>query len=458
MENKQSGTASPPIVSPRPIQTQQQPLTADESWKIVGSPPRRPLLSPPEDKERNRVLQETDITTVEGNRTRAIGADLVDLADSTISSLSAGTCNESSSSSSASSISSPTSPTPPQHKLLSHPVLAGQDMGSGLAPLIPPVASGARALSPLDRDSLPDQSATHPMHFKSSSTGTPTSQRTDTTSFSILGQQDLKPVESFHAKSQSLNIGSRGALKQSGTGLESPLSLGSFIWTGTASKDASDLSVTNPKSTHGDIISTGIPRTARSLSFSDSGFANTFRLPTTKLGLDLDEDDLLRYRPPLPTMEEEAEDALEPRINRARSFSTSATFGSDAFTGGLSMFSSPDSQDSFTASARSLRGSESALGGDNRLLLHRESPGGSATWPGPVGPDTSLSNHRRSVTSTSAYSAPIWDSFQPLPSPLERQRVARRFSLAPASGFQNYDAFLDDVDAGNSSTMGSLSR
>ncbi|KAF9944365.1 hypothetical protein BGZ70_004725 [Mortierella alpina] len=77
------------------------------------------------------------------------------------------------------------------------------------------------------------------------------------------------------------------------------------------------------------------------------------------------------------------------------------------------------------------------------------------------------STHRRSNTSTTSYNAPIWETsgtFQHLPAPLERdrqvdrQRVARRFSVAPSSGFQHYGAFLDDADAGNSSMISSSNR
>ncbi|KAG0338618.1 hypothetical protein BG004_007156, partial [Podila humilis] len=70
MEITQSGLATPPIVSPRPVQNHtkeqqhshytHQPLSVDESWKAVGSPPRRPLLSPPSEQEREMEREEHD--------------------------------------------------------------------------------------------------------------------------------------------------------------------------------------------------------------------------------------------------------------------------------------------------------------------------------------------------------------------------------------------------------------
>ncbi|KAG0227534.1 hypothetical protein BGX31_006919 [Mortierella sp. GBA43] len=109
-------------------------------------------------------------------------------------------------------------------------------------------------------------------------------------------------------------------------------------------------------------------------------------------------------------------------------------------------------------------GSEPVAGNESQPLSQRELSSGFSGWPNAIGSDAPLSNHRRSITSTSGYNAPIWESFQPLTTSVERdrqvdrqvdrQRVTRRFSLAPASGFHNYDAFLDDVDAGNSTASG----
>ncbi|KAF9977923.1 hypothetical protein BGZ65_007198, partial [Modicella reniformis] len=246
--------------------------------------------------------------------------------------------------------------------------------------------------------------------------------------------------------------------------------MSSFIWNGGTPQDGNDLTSVTNRSNLAEAIGSSNTRTGRSLSFSGSGFPNTFGLPSAKLGLDQDDEDVLRYRLPLPTMEEEGEDSFEPRFNRTRSFSTSAALGSTVFSSGLSsgsLFTSADSQDPFSLNNGPFNGSESIAGNESQPGLNRRPSGGLLAWPNPVGSDTPLPNHRRSVTSTSGYHPPIWESsgpFQPLTSPVERdrhvdrQRVTRRFSLAPASGFQNYDAFLDDVDAGNSSTTSGFNR
>ncbi|KAF9114242.1 hypothetical protein BGX27_011368 [Mortierella sp. AM989] len=480
MENNKSGMVTPPIVSPRPIQTQ-KPLSAEESWKIVGSPPRRPLLSPPEEREKSRVLQDNDITTVEGNRTKTLsGGDLVDLADSTTSSISAGT--GSSSSSSASSNSTPASPTSPQHKQAPQRILTGQELVN--EPLRSPVNPGAHhsaslfvqsSTSSFDQHPLADEPAPQHIHFKSSSTGTLSSKHLESTSFSLLGDHDVSLGDSYHTKSQSLGgLGTgaettRGGMKQSSSGLDLPLNLSSFIWNRSSQNDTGTSSVTASSSNNSNHIDHTGPRSGRSLSFSDSGFPSAFGLSSAKLGLDQEDEDVLRYRPPLPTMEEEIDESNEPRLNRMRSFSTSAALGSSAFQGGLSnsMFSAPGQQDHFVLSGSSFSGSGMAVGTENRQPLHHKSSGGMSAWSNPISSEAQAPNHRRSVTSNSAYNTPIWESsgaFQPLSptaerdSHIERQRIARRFSLAPASGFQNYDAFLDDVDAGNSSNIGSFNR
>ncbi|KAI1315133.1 hypothetical protein EDD11_001280 [Mortierella claussenii] len=493
MDNKQSGMVTPPIVSPRPIQTQ-KPLTADESWKIVGSPPRRPLLSPPEERERNRVLQDSDTTTVEGNRTKIIaatrGSDLVDLADSNIASISAGVGNESFSASSASSTSTPASPTTPQHKQTHYHTAANQSLGT--EPLPYPMAPGVRrsggpsprkSMSPFDQEPIAEEPALQSMHYKSSSTGTLSSRHQESAPFAVLGHRDIGLDESYHSKSHSLNgLGlnagvTRTGQKQNGSGLEPPLNLNALIWSGRPSEDPSGVSAPGNDSINSsnggvsrlDAIGPGIARTGRSLSFSDSSFSSAFGLGSTKLALDQDDEDVLRYRPPLPIMEEEAEDALEPRFNRARSYSTSAALGSSAFLTSLSsaMFSGQTHQDPFGMTNASFSGSGLMMGDDNQPPLHRRPSGGLSAWPNSAMGETPAPNHRRSVTSASSYHAPIWESpgpFQTLPLPaerdrrVERQRVARRFSLAPSSGFQTYDSFLDDVDAGNSSSMNTFSR
>ncbi|KAF9434713.1 hypothetical protein BGZ76_007561 [Entomortierella beljakovae] len=487
MENNSSGMVTPPIVSPRPIQTQ-KPLTAEQSWKIVGSPPRRPLLSPPEEREKSRTLHDNDTTAVEVNRIKGLsGSEQVDLADSSISSISGGA--RSSSASSASSNSTPTSPTSPQYKQAPHRILTGQELSGGSGPLKSPVTSGIHhtgffvrtSTSPFEQSSFADEPTTPKhQHFKSSSTGTVSNKHVESTSFSLLGDQSARLSESFHSEPQTLNnlgAGSgaiRGGSKHPTSGLDLSLSLSSFIWNENTPKDSGILSPIKSShlgnnSNHIDNMGPNIARQGRSLSFSDSGFSSAFGLSSNNLGLDQQEDDVLRYRPPLPTMEEEADDSSEPRTNRMRSFSTSATLGSGVFHNGFDdqLFSDSTHQDRFSLSGSAFGASGLAIGNDSQPTLHRKLSGGISAWPNPVTSDAPISNHRRSVTSNSVYNAPIWEpagAFQPL-SPTsereglaERHRIPRRYSLAPTSGFPSIDTFLDDVDAGNSSTLGSLSR
>ncbi|KAG0271399.1 hypothetical protein BGZ95_000794 [Linnemannia exigua] len=180
------------------------------------------------------------------------------------------------------------------------------------------------------------------------------------------------------------------------------------------------------------------------------------------------------FRAPLPTMEEEFEESFEPRASRARSYSTSATFGlSGKDYGGLSnaLFSPEESLGSFMSSSYS--GSSSSATGFSQ---HQEQPpfrtrkySAGSTWPSisphsldQGRPSIAPPAHRRSVTSNS-YVSPIWESSNTYGSPtrpiddrerVERQRPLRRFSLAPSSGFQNYDRFLENEHFGGSSVLG----
>ncbi|KAK3840280.1 MAG: PSP1 C-terminal conserved region-domain-containing protein [Linnemannia elongata] len=206
------------------------------------------------------------------------------------------------------------------------------------------------------------------------------------------------------------------------------------------------------------------------MSFSEPSFSNAFGLGTTKSGYDQDDEDVLRYRPPLATMDEELEDPMEaPRMARTRSFSTSAALGSSVFSGGLStpLFSGSGTQDPFSVSTGPLGGSSLAMGSDAVSQLNRRLSGAGVAWPSSSGPDILPLNRRRSITSTSGYSVPIWESsgpFQPLSPTSERERqqnrqlISRRFSVAPSSGLQNYDAFLDEAESGSHSALGNFSR
>ncbi|KAF8950761.1 hypothetical protein BGZ46_004352, partial [Entomortierella lignicola] len=484
MDNTKSGMVTP-IISPRPIQSQKPLTTAEESWKIVGSasPPGRPLLSPPEERKKAQVIRDNDTTSIQGNRNKALpDNDLVDLTDSTtISTISVGT---SSISSSASSNSIPASPTSPQHKQAPHRILTGQELSNELQQTS--IAPGALSTAGLYvqtstvsvdhiHNTLVDEPVQQHIHFKSSSTGALPNKHLESSSFSLLGEHGINLGESYHSKSHSLNglrsgtEATQSSLKQNGSGLDLSLSLSSFIWNDRESKDQGMSPVgsgRNINSSHIDSIGPSVARPSRSLSFSDSGFPSAFGFSSTKLGLDQEDEDVLRYRPPLPIMEEETDDSNEPRMSRMRSFSTSAALSSTAFQNGLPspMFTNLNQQDHFALSGGSFSGSGISVENESGPSLNRKLSGGISEWPNSATSEAPALNRRRSVTSNSAYNAPIWESngaFQPLASAdsqVERQRIARRFSLAHASGFQNYDAFLDNVDSGNSSNMNNLNR
>ncbi|KAF9999304.1 hypothetical protein BGZ80_006594 [Entomortierella chlamydospora] len=182
-----------------------------------------------------------------------------------------------------------------------------------------------------------------------------------------------------------------------------------------------------------------------------------------------DGDSLGSYRAALPVMEEEPEEMFEQtRAARARSYSTSATFGPGSFFNSISnsTFANPEPQDPFSPTTSS-SGSLGLLSQDQRPFLNRKFSVGS-TWPSvsQSGPDPSRSamqsNHRRSVTSNS-YVSPIWEStstntympsIEPVQERIERQRIPRRYSLAPSSGFQPYDHFLESEHISAASPSG----
>lgn len=182
-------------------------------------------------------------------------------------------------------------------------------------------------------------------------------------------------------------------------------------------------------------------------------------------------DVLGMYRVSLPTMEEESEDALDhARANRTRSYSTSAAFGLGTY-GALpsSPFAPTETHTPFAHPSGSLGLLDKQ---EQHPSLHRKFSVGS-TWPSAAHRNEDQnkpsvpSAHRRSITSSS-YVSPIWESPAPQPPPMqpvhdreriEHQRVPRRFSVAPSSGFQTYDHFLESEHLGGSSvTSGYGSR
>ncbi|KAG0311179.1 hypothetical protein BGZ97_012020 [Linnemannia gamsii] len=222
-------------------------------------------------------------------------------------------------------------------------------------------------------------------------------------------------------------------------------------------------------------------RPSRSLSlsepigFSVGGFSNQRSNSNGDFAAHEEQESINPFRVPLPTMEEEFEDSFEPRANRTRSYSTSATFGLTGKNyGSLSnaFFSPEEHSDSFMPSSYS-GSSSSALG----FSQHQELPpfrtrkySAGSTWPSVSHhgmdqgrPSIAPPVHRRSATSSS-YVSPIWESPDTYIPParateererIERQRPLRRFSLAPSSGFQNYDRFLENEHFGGTSVLGS---
>jgi len=162
------------------------------------------------------------------------------------------------------------------------------------------------------------------------------------------------------------------------------------------------------------------------------------------------------FRMPLQTVHDV--DAFEPRVNRMRSHSTSATFGSRALYGGLldSAFEHAEATDPFIRSTMSFSSSVDGVANQDRYRGLNGNMTSGAVWTAPseVQPvyGSMGRNHQRSFTSSSHIS-PIWETpsayLQHLQDSsseqevLERQRVLRRYSLAPSSGPQSYDRFLE---------------
>ncbi|KAF9908848.1 hypothetical protein EC991_009367 [Linnemannia zychae] len=570
-----SGMVTPPTALPYPIQHQQQqahqynnnhlsPVSptspSDSTWKVVGSPPRRPLLSPPADQQQQQQhLQRrggpengnTDgninTNTAHKGATHALNnarheinapysdnslkpTDTHESANTTRLPRDVAATKVAPRENSQSSISSlplsstayshaPTYAQPHHHPLTVTPSAHNH-------PFSPHDPS-----SPAELTSTPLLPPTQTL-AQTPNTPCPTSQALPSRS-SRLDELLSEPVSSLHVQtspSAGLSRGPRSVQgfsfgssennhqgRSSGRvgGLESPLSLSSFIWNGPIeTQDSSDPSISLTRSLAGmtiynrndDTSGNGdnlfpissthnadpfMPnhyRPSRSLSLSEplgfpvGGFSNSNnnslqhqhqrRNSNSDYTAQEEQESINAFRAPLPTMEEEFEESFEPRASRTRSYSTSATFShSGKSYGGLSsaLFSSEEHLDPFMSSSYS-GSSSSAMG-----FLHQEQPpfrtrkySAGSTWPSishhnmdQGRPSIAPPAHRRSVTSNS-YVSPIWESPDAYPSParpiddrerVERQRPLRRFSLAPSSGFQNYDRFLESEHFGGSSTL-----
>ncbi|KAF9931764.1 hypothetical protein BGZ67_005133, partial [Mortierella alpina] len=297
---------------------------------------------------------------------------------------------------------------------------------------------------------------------------------------------------SFHATSTILSN------PRSTSGLESPLALSSFAWNGCVTDEDGVGPLTTLTTSVGG-LTTGIRqdgaiggsnsiysttsslnvdpfvpnpyRTARSFSLSEPpGFSTGFAGGSSNRmnnSFDTEQSDALgSFRLPLPTMEEEGEDAFEPRASRTRSYSTSAAFGPGTFYGGSSSNTLPyrDRQSSMaTSSSLSSSGSMALLDSHDHHPFGGRKVSGGSTWPSISQHNASHNRpsvipvHRRSLTSGSYMSqaSPIWETSNTFLAPAE-QHVAkrepaegafgfqgRRFSLAQASGFKAYDQFVE---------------
>ncbi|KAF9321412.1 hypothetical protein BG003_001925 [Podila horticola] len=274
----------------------------------------------------------------------------------------------------------------------------------------------------------------------------------------------------------SLNTGSVTMAMTSRSGLESPLSMSSCIWTGRVSEDidrrspsaySNTLTATNrgtPKiglendiglSRQRDSAGQGYAN-RRSLSFSEPGGYSSGMGLNSPSGFSLQsENSMGSFRVPPSIQEEEPDELIEPRASRTRSHSTSATFGSGGLYSNF-MRNSFDSHEQDPFAPRSPSNPMGLFPGqDQRHSLHNQLNSG-PTWVGswnhtmqdPVGG----SNRRRSMTGEST--TPLWEphgSYSPMTASGdsgygERQRPMRRYSVAPSSGFQTYDRFVENPD------------
>ncbi|KAG0201419.1 hypothetical protein BGX33_010336 [Mortierella sp. NVP41] len=576
-----SGMVTPPTALPFPMHHQtrsnnrQSPVSptspTDSTWKVVGSPPRHPLLSPPADQNQPRGTKD-DNSNHNNNDNNANNKD--NAPNNTATALAHATPNSTHDNKPASKEDSlkPTGDHDSTNTTLcaspqaavavevatlrenSQSSVSSPSLSFTQAPLLLTSAACSHApayahqLHPLAAPGAHNQPSPHDPFSSSDLTSTPllppttnlaqtpntpspTSQTLPGTLSSRMDDLLGEPVSSLHIKTTSSAGLSRAARPVQGPsfgpndsnshqgrnngrvgGLESPLSLSSFIWNGhMETQDSSDPSASlsarlggmtihnrnDSASGQGDNLfpmssalnaDPFVPnnyRPSRSLSLSEP-----IGLPIGRFNSNLqqhqphrsnnshdfaqeDQESVNPFRAPLPTMEEEFEESFEPRVSRARSYSTSATFDpSGKNYGGLSSALFPPQEHSDPFMSSSYAGSStSAIGFPQNQEQHpfraRKYSVGS-TWPSvshhsmdqgrlSIAPPI----HRRSVTSSS-YVSPIWESPEALHSPVrptedrervEPQRPLRRFSLAPSSGFQNYDRFLENEHFGGSSIL-----
>ncbi|KAF9180758.1 hypothetical protein BGZ50_006013 [Haplosporangium sp. Z 11] len=550
-----SGLVTPPIVSPRTIQTiNEVNAPKDAAWKVVGSPPKRPMLSPPEEQARTKGSTVTTTTFTDNTANNEVNnhqqldnkhSHGPDLSSSTASivatasseptyreNITADNAVNSSAASSGRAVSAiDFSPTPQQtqhhHQ---HQYQYRNQQSPHQTPLTPspsaPTFTNFES-SPTRLDQLLGGERVPASEISNATLGIPPSRTgrdlsfgpltVDTSSSNSNNNQPVETNSPFYASTSVSNNPNRLLTTDAGNGLVSPLGMPSFAWNGSmGNNDRVDPIATLASNLGG--MTTGIRqesvtgtnhlftmssaleadpfvpihyRPTRSLSLTEppgslSGFGsnkmfnsnNGTSNGTSNLnsGFGQEERDALGpFRAALPTMEEETEDVFDPRASRTRSYSTSAAFGSGPFFSGLSNSTHTyrDGQDPFAAPSS-----------NTSQFAHRKMSIGS-TWPsiarhnmdhGRSSIPSSSSMRRQSLTSVnSSFISPIWEApstfltsaSAPVPAPthhplereterVARQPVLRRFSVAPSSGFQNYDHFLESENVGMSSSPSTL--
>ncbi|KAF9419729.1 hypothetical protein BGZ76_004217 [Entomortierella beljakovae] len=465
--SKSSGLVTPPLASPLPIQTSMTPPhTNTNSWKAVGSPPRNPLLSPPDEIKKPITESSANKDIYRPQYSEQIGIGY--LSSSPTGSTGLSSLENPDSNSAISAQLDMFSITAPSHSS------ANLQDGS----VQTPVTHSPQALS----NYIPSSSRLNGfLTEKTQGYNSLGQRRNQDLSYGPLDNNGHQSQQQRQPDFQDSNINSRIN--------ESPLGLSSFIWDNRVANELGS----NPSSSMATALG-GMPalirhdsspearyvsmsealraepfvpnnnRPTRSLSLSEplgfhTGFNNGKSVPNSRGDYGQSDGDLLgSFRSPLPIMEEEPEDMFEhPRAPRTRSFSTSATFGPGTFFGSASGSTYTTDLHDQSPSGGSSQGQLGRLNQDQHPFLNRKFSVGS-TWPSishnnPVsdnGRPIMNTTHRRSVTSNT-FVSPIWESSNPNPyvssaepflERVERQRI-RRYSLAPSSGFQSYDQYLE---------------
>lgn len=475
MENKQSGLVTPPIVSPWPIQPLSSSIatpTTNDSWKAVGSPPRPPLVSPPEEQQQKKLRNNESEQSPPQPQSQSPSQPSKDM-------------NETNSTSKDKAKSQTKDPS----EGCEHGDRVQEEHDASTI-TCPREIHASMLRDKGEYKNTHDQEVRNQSLQSSSitlghasttvtSTSSPSLPSVSST-YNISDERDK--LERSHVSTPSkppglsLNTGSVTMAMTSRSGLESPLSMSSCIWTGRVSEDidrrspsaySNTLTATNrgtPKiglendiglSRQRDSAGQGYAN-RRSLSFSEPGGYSSGMGLNSPSGFSLQsENSMGSFRVPPSIQEEEPDELIEPRASRTRSHSTSATFGSGGLYSNF-MRNSFDSHEQDPFAPRSPSNPMGLFPGqDQRHSLHNQLNSG-PTWVGswnhtmqdPVGG----SNRRRSMTGEST--TPLWEphgSYSPMTASGdsgygERQRPMRRYSVAPSSGFQTYDRFVENPD------------